>query len=82
MTDAVPLYDRPEPCTHSRFLSAPKHNEKTGVKAIKRLIISLSAYYLFVKLYLLDIWARNRTPRRSECLYRCNTKECCLRQGS
>lgn len=82
VTDVMPLYDCPEPSTHSRYLSAQNYTENPSVKAINSLIIRISSYQLFVKLYLLDIWARNITPRQPECLYRCNTKDCCHCQGS
>lgn len=64
------------------LLCSKRHTKKGCVRAINQFIQFHFVGIFFSKLYLRCIWARNRTPRQSECLYRCNTRECCRRQGS
>jgi len=82
VSDAVPRYDWPEPFAHSWFLSNPQNAPRNQVLKTIQFVWLASFLLLLVKLYLLDIWAWNTTASRSECFYRCNTKDCCRCQGS
>lgn len=82
VTDLVPLYTKLESSTHSWSLPVQKHAEKRSVKAINCLCDGTELERLCIKLHLQDIWAENRTPWRSACLCRWNTKERCHGQGS